>query len=60
MKSQAKVKFVIFLAITIILGLIALSIFSLVKISQAQKEIASQSQQIEQLEKELDYYKEKI
>ena len=59
MKTRSKVKILILLAVLIVVALIAISVFQLVKIIQTQNKITSQEQQIEQLEKELDYYKNK-
>lgn len=59
MKSQAKVKFVIFLALIIIVAMLSLLCFQLVKINQVKKKIYSQQQQISQLQEQLDYFNNK-
>lgn len=59
MNSQKKVKFLIFLAIAIVITLLVVITFQLVNIIKINNKIDSQNQQITQLEKELDYYKNK-
>ena len=59
MNSQKKVKFLIFLAIVIVITLLVVITFQLVNIIKINNKIDSQNQQITQLEKELDYYKNK-
>lgn len=59
MNSQKKVKFLIFLAIAIVITLLVVVTFQLVNIIKINNKIDSQNQQITQLEKELDYYKNK-
>ncbi len=54
-----RIKFVIALATIILVALFALSVFQLVDLYKTKKEISAQRNQISQLEKELDYYKNK-
>ena len=54
MKSQTKVKLIILLAITLLLSLLVVSGFQIVNIHQANKTIAEQQNQIQQLQQQLD------
>lgn len=56
MKTQAKVKFLITMAIIVLIAMFALVGFQLVRLSQARKKIALQQQQISLLQKQLDSY----
>ena len=60
MKSQAKVKFFILLAIMVVVALFGLLGFQLYKIIQANKQISLQQQQISSLQKQMDYYENKL
>ena len=54
MKSQAKVKLIILLAITLLFALLIVSGFQIVKIHQANRTISEQQTQIQQLQQQLD------
>ena len=54
-----RIKFIIFLAVIVLIALFTLTIFQLVDLHKTKKELTSQRDQITQLEKELDYYKNK-
>ena len=54
-----RIKFIIFLATTLLIALFALTVFQLVDLYKTKKELVSQREQISQLEKELDYYQNK-
>lgn len=54
-----RIKFIIFLAVTILIALFALTVFQLIDLHKTKKELISQREQISQLEKELDYYQNK-
>lgn len=56
MKSQAKVKFLILLAVIVLIALFSIVGFQLIKISQIKKEISNQQNQIDSLQQQLDYY----
>lgn len=56
MKSQAKVKFIILLSIMVMVALFVIIGFQLFKIGKVKKQISAQQYQIQQLQKELDYY----
>ena len=60
MENQKKVKLLIILSILIIVALFTVIVFQLVNIFKSKKELASQQQKIEQLEEDLDYYKNKL
>ncbi len=59
MNSQKKVKFLIFLAILVVITLFVVIVFQLVNIIRINNKLDSQYQQISQLEEQLDYYKNK-
>lgn len=59
MKSQAKVKMLISLAIIVLIAMFVLVGFQIVNIHKANKQIKSQQQQISQLQQQIDAY-EKI
>ncbi|MBQ9795796.1 MAG: hypothetical protein IJW36_02385 [Clostridia bacterium] len=59
MKSQAKVKFLIMLAVVILIAIFALLSFQLFKINQIKKQIAIQKNQISNLEQQIDFYENK-
>ena len=54
MRSQAKVKLVIFLAIMLLFALLISSGFQLYKIHEANKTIIQQQNQIQQLQEKID------
>lgn len=56
MTQTRKVKFLISLAILIIVALFAVTIVQIVKINTAKNQIAKQQEQIQQLEKQLNSY----
>ena len=60
MKSQAKVKFLIMLAILILIALFSLIGFQLYKIIKTENRINAQQEQITKLKQELDYYNNKL
>ena len=59
MKSQKKIKFLIFLSILLIVALFSIVVFQLVNTIKINNKLDQQSKQISQLEKELDYYQNK-
>ncbi|MBE5741010.1 MAG: hypothetical protein E7351_00530 [Clostridiales bacterium] len=59
MNQNTKVKLMIIGAITLIVSLFVISIIQIVQINKAKEEIAKQREQIEQLNKEIDFYKNK-
>ena len=59
MNQQRKVKAIIILAIIVVIALLTLTISQLVFIAKAKKELNTQKQQIEELNKKLDYYENK-
>lgn len=59
MSNQKKVKMLIALAMLIVAVLFVTVIVQLVNISKTKNKIEHQNQKIEQLEKDLDYYKNK-
>ena len=60
MNTQKKVKFLIAVAMLFIVTLFVIVVAQIVNIAKTKNELSSQQQQIEQLEKELDYYKNKL
>ena len=60
MSQQKKVKSLIALAFLIVITLAVVVVFQLVSIAKINQQIESQNQQIEQLEKELDYWQNKL
>lgn len=60
MNNQKKVKFLIAVAMLFAIALFVIVVAQIVNISKTQNKLANQQQQIEQLEKELDYYKNKL
>lgn len=60
MNSQKKVKAVILLAIVIAVALFVTIAIQLVNIYKVRKEVEKQQNQIELLEKKLDYYENKL
>ena len=54
MNSTARIKFVIAVALLIIIALFSIVVFQLINISKIKKEINAQQHQIQQLEKVLD------
>lgn len=60
MAPQKKVKFLIGLAIFVFVALLTISIIQIVTIAKTKKELNQQRTQIEQLNKELDYYQNKL
>ena len=56
MKSQAKVKMLISLAVVVVIALFALVCFQLVNIHKANKQIRIQQQQISQLQQKIDSF----
>ena len=60
MNIQKKVKSIIFFAILLVIVLFATVIIQLVNIHKTKQTIAAQEQQIQQLEKTLDYYESKL
>lgn len=59
MNNQNKVKSLIALAMLIIVVLFITVVIQLVNISKTQKEVLAKQEQIQQLEKQLDYYENK-
>ena len=59
MTPQKKVKFLIGLAILIVIILFSVVVFQIIQINKTKTEIANQEKQIEQLQQELDYHKNK-
>ncbi len=60
MNNQRKVKFLIAIAMLFAIALFVVVIVQIVNIAKTQNKLTNQQQQIEQLEKELDYYKNKL
>ena len=60
MSNQKKVKLVLCFAIFIIIALVFVSVYQIVDIAKTKKQIEAQQTQIEQLQKELDYNKNKL
>lgn len=60
MATQKKVKFLIGLAILIFVALLTVTIIQIVTIAKTKNELNQQKTQIEQLNKELDYYQNKL
>ena len=60
MNNQRKVKFLIATAMLFAIALFVVVIAQIVNITKTQNKLTNQQQQIEQLEKELDYYKNKL
>ena len=60
MNNQKKVKLLIAFAMLIVVALFVTVVAQIVNISKTQNKLANQQQQIEKLEKELDYYKNKL
>ena len=60
MESQARVKFLIFIAILVLVGLFSLIGFQLYKIIETENRINNQQEQITKLQQQLDYYNNKI
>ena len=56
--NLGRVKFVIFLASVILLALIGLIVFQLISINKYEREISRQESIIEELNNQLDYYKQ--
>ena len=59
MREQTKIKSIIFLAIIVLIALFAIVITQLVFISKTRKELNLQKQQLQELNKKLDYYENK-
>ena len=59
MNNQKKVKSLIGFLILLAITLFAVSIFQIVNINQTKQKITEQEKQIEKLEQELDYHKNK-
>ena len=59
MREQTKIKSIIFLAIVLVIALFATVITQLVFINKARKELNLQKQQLQELNKKLDYYENK-
>ncbi len=60
MNNTKRIKFLIALAIFIIVTLFTTAIVQIVFINKTKNELNHQRQEIERLEKELDYYNHKI
>lgn len=60
MKSQKKVKFLLFISVLVVAALLFITVYQVISISKTKKEITNQKEQIEQLEEELEYYKNKL
>ena len=60
MQSQRKIKFLIALALLLIICLLTVVVFQLINISKTNKKISLQQEQIQQLQQELDYHKNKL
>ena len=56
MSIQKKVKFLISLAILVLIALCSVVVVQTFNISKAKKQLANQKHQIEQLEKQIDSY----
>ena len=59
MRSEKKIKFLIFLSILLVVSLLTIVVFQIVNINKINNRLDSQNKQITQLEKDLDYYKNK-
>ena len=59
MREQTKIKSIIFLAIVLVIALFVTVITQLVFINKARKELHLQNQQLQELNKKLDYYENK-
>ena len=59
MNSPKRIKFIIMLAIVIVVALLGVIVFQIVNIAKAKKEIAKQQEQIRELNEKLDYYNNK-
>ena len=59
MNSTRRIKFIIGLAILIVIALIAVVVFQLITLNKTKKELLQQQQQIERLQQEVDYYSNK-
>lgn len=59
MQSQGRIKFLIFLATIILVGLFVFSIYQIVDLSKTRKQLTEQQEIIQQLEEEIDYLKNK-
>ena len=59
MREQTKIKSIIFLAIVLVIALFATVVTQLVFINKARKELNLQNQQLQELNKKLDYYENK-
>ena len=59
MNSPKRIKFIIGLAIIIVVALLTVIVFQIVNITKAKKEIAKQQDQIRELNEKLDYYQNK-
>ena len=60
MSNKSKVKFLLSFAIFIVIALIFVSVYQIIDIAKTKKQIETQQQQIEQLQKELDLNKNKL
>lgn len=56
MKSQAKVKFIIYLAILILVAMIGVIGYQLINISKVRQQVALQQKQITSLQEKIDSY----
>lgn len=59
MRSQKRIKFIIALAILIVVTLLTTTVVQLVCISKAKNKIEKQQEQIQTLNDKLDYYENK-
>lgn len=59
MKSQAKIKSIIFLATIALVALFAIVVTQLIFINKTRKELNLEKQQLQELNKKLDYYENK-
>ena len=60
MANQRRIKFLIALAIIILIALFALITTQLIFIGKTRKELTSQQKEIEELNRKLDYYENKL
>lgn len=60
MNNQKKVKLLIAFCLLIVVALATAVVFQLIDISKTKKQLNNQEKQIEQLEQDLDYYKNKL
>ena len=60
MKPNKRIKFLITLAITIVISLFVCVIFQIVNLNKTRRKIEQQREQIERLEKEIDYLQNKL